>query len=271
MMFFNCVGGKATWQNLCAFDRTLSGLPSIHCNVGSPSFVFVARALALSLYVVATPLLAQQAPYTPAPGSPERKAIFDAMRSIGEDRTRVFVVKYLKVADGWAWMSGDPQSPDGASHFETESALLHKDGNSWRVMAQPCGEGNCDWDSEMARIRKTFKQAPAGIFPSTEGASTEGASSGEAPSRRITECSLIVDGKSFISGPCDFSPRGGGSFMIMKGRRFAVVDVDPNQRNGAQGYWNENPLSYHAESELGTLERHDECWSNEHATVCAKE
>jgi hypothetical protein len=111
------------------------------------------------------PSSAQQAPYTPPAGSQERKAIFDAMRGLGDNHERVFVVRYLKVQNGWAWMMGDPQSPDGKSHYESESALLRNDGAGWKVLDQPCTEADCDNKKEMARIRAAYPKAPTGIFP----------------------------------------------------------------------------------------------------------
>ena len=110
------------------------------------------------------PALAQQSPYTPAAGSAERRAIFDAMRKGGEDRARVFVVRHLKVADGWAWAAGEPRSKDGANRYEPESALLRREGAGWKVVARPCGEAECEEASERARIRAAFPRAPAGIF-----------------------------------------------------------------------------------------------------------
>jgi hypothetical protein len=89
----------------------------------------------------------------------------DAMRTLGDNHTRVFVVRALEVEDGWAWMAGDPQSPDGLSHFESESALLHKDNGVWKVVDQPCAEADCDPAKELARIRAAYPAAPPGIFP----------------------------------------------------------------------------------------------------------
>jgi hypothetical protein len=87
------------------------------------------------------------------------------MRAKGDDRNRVFVMRYLMVQDGWAWMVADPQSPDGKNHFEPESALLRRDGKGWKVVDQPCGEGDCDAGKELARIRKASPAAPPRIFP----------------------------------------------------------------------------------------------------------
>ena len=119
----------------------------------------------VSAALSAGPSYAQEAPYTPVAGSQERKAIFDAMRALGDNHDRVFVVRYLKAQNGWAWMTADPQSPDGKSHYESESALLRNDGAGWKVLDQPCTEADCDGNKEMARIKAAYPKAPAGIFP----------------------------------------------------------------------------------------------------------
>jgi hypothetical protein len=118
-----------------------------------------------SLLLSTAPAHAQAAPYTPPVGSAERKAILDAMRALGDIHDRVFLLRYLKVQNGWAWMRGDPQSPDGKNHYESESALFRKEGAAWKVLDQPCAEADCDDKKEMARIRAAYPKAPAGIFP----------------------------------------------------------------------------------------------------------
>jgi hypothetical protein len=109
--------------------------------------------------------LARSGVYTPAKGSAERKAIMDAMRAKGDDQDRIFVVRRLKISGNWAWLDCDPQSRDGSNHYEPESALLRKSGGKWKVVDQPCGEGDCDFDSEISRIRGENPQAPNAIFP----------------------------------------------------------------------------------------------------------
>lgn len=126
--------------------------------------VFAGLVLA-SVVLSAGPSYAQESPYTPVAGNQERKAIFDAMRARGDNHDRVFVVRYLKVQNGWAWMTADPQSPDGKSHYESESALLRNDGTGWKVLDQPYTEADCDDKKEMARIRTAYPKASAGIFP----------------------------------------------------------------------------------------------------------
>jgi hypothetical protein len=124
--------------------------------------------LAAALFVaVAMPgvALAKSGVYTPAKGSGERKAIMDAMRAKGDDQDRVFVVRRLKISGNWAWLDCDPQSRDGSNRYEPESALLRNSGGKWKVVDQPCGEGDCDFDSEVSRIRHENPQAPEAIFP----------------------------------------------------------------------------------------------------------
>ena len=103
--------------------------------------------------------------HTPPKGSAERQAIMDAMRVNGDDRDRIFVVRFLKVSRGWAWLQVDPQSRGGSNHYESESALLRQFGRHWKVVAQPCAEADCVEEDELARIRDDFPQAPDAIFP----------------------------------------------------------------------------------------------------------
>jgi hypothetical protein len=114
----------------------------------------------------------QRRAYTPPHGSAERKAILDALR----DETRqlhqanvIFVVNYLKVQNGWAWVQTSPQSPDGSNRYEDVSALLRKRRNVWMVVEIACTEEdnpNCIGDEGYyKKLRNRFPLAPRGIFP----------------------------------------------------------------------------------------------------------
>ncbi len=115
-------------------------------------------------------------PYTPPKGSPERKAIMDALRNalkgVIEPENIVFVVKYLKVKDEWAWIETYPQSPDGMNKYEPVEALLYKEKGKWTVkQIRPCC-GECEEDPECADIKKYYKKlmrefpsVPKEIFP----------------------------------------------------------------------------------------------------------
>jgi hypothetical protein len=62
------------------------------------------------------PKISAQDVVTPAPGSPERKAILDDVRPAFEKLFGApieFQVKTLRVADGFAWATLHPQRPDG--------------------------------------------------------------------------------------------------------------------------------------------------------------
>lgn len=123
-----------------------------------------ALSIAVSLSGLAEASLAQPAA-TPSPGSPVRKAIMDAMRATGEDKTRIFIVRRLSVANGWAWLDVAPQSRNGRNRYESESALLRQRGEAWAVVDQPCSKAGCDTKKEVRRIRGAFPGAPASIFP----------------------------------------------------------------------------------------------------------
>ena len=97
-------------------------------------------------------------------GSVERKAILDAMRS-GDNPERSFIVRYLRVSKGWAWITGDPLSVDGQQQHEDESALLHKDNERWSVVDRPRTEADCNERAEIVRMLAKFPTAPSTIFP----------------------------------------------------------------------------------------------------------
>ena len=97
----------------------------------------------LVLICLCTVLQASDSYLTPLPGNPLRKQVLDALRNEvkrihGLDV--VFVVKHLRVKDGWAWIHSLPQSPDGSNRYEDISALLRFGKDGWKVAEIPCGE-----------------------------------------------------------------------------------------------------------------------------------
>ena len=92
---------------------------------------------------------------------------------------------------------------------------------------------------------------------------------------KIGQCTLRVDGHTYLDGPCNIDLGTGGSFSIGTGnartgsRYFAYVNRDPDS-GIADGYWNGAPGSTHAHDPLGTLRREGACWMNERARVCAR-
>ena len=108
---------------------------------------------------------------TALPGSPVRRAILDALRQemkrFGSFKM-LFVVRSLKVKDGWAWVHTLPQSPDGKNHYEDVSALLHLKGDTWEVAELACTEeenpqclSNPDYFLE---LKKRFPKVPEEIL-----------------------------------------------------------------------------------------------------------
>jgi hypothetical protein len=112
--------------------------------------------------------------YTPARGGAERKAIMDAMRAHRrrfDPQPVIFVVGYLRVQRGWAWLSVQPQSPDGRSRYEDENALLRRRGARWEVVeTMPAAgeregtplEEDCAW---FQRLRGRLPSVPVAILP----------------------------------------------------------------------------------------------------------
>lgn len=108
-----------------------------------------------------------QGAYTPAAGSPERKAILDAYRARwkqgGEIADVVFVVNDLKVHRGWAWLNVSPQSSNAGQQYEAEQGLLRKRGGRWRVLERTAGFT----DAYIRKLKKKYPSVPSDIFPTT--------------------------------------------------------------------------------------------------------
>jgi len=112
--------------------------------------------------------------HTPARGSAERKAIMDALRAHrqrSDARPVIFVVNHLRVQRGWAWTTVAPQSPDGSSRYEEESALLRLRAGRWQVVETmpafgeregTADEEDCAW---FQHLRRRLPAVPAAILP----------------------------------------------------------------------------------------------------------
>jgi hypothetical protein len=122
--------------------------------------------------------------HTPPKGSAERQALMDALREEYKGYRNsdnkpyhgsiTFVVNYLKVHNGWAWVYADPTSSDPNEQFgENSGFLLHEEDGQWKVkklppmVDDPDDPENLDYPSpkDVQRIRKTYPSAPADIFP----------------------------------------------------------------------------------------------------------
>lgn len=134
--------------------------------------------LLLLLPFVHAVAFAQNQPYTPKRGEPERQAILDALRASVDKELKkkvIFKVDHLKVQNGWAFLRGVPQQSDGrkmdyrgtvyqqarvdGAFDDWICALLRKRGDEWRVVKYVIGATDAvyeGWDQEYG--------APAAVF-----------------------------------------------------------------------------------------------------------
>lgn len=120
----------------------------------------------------------QGAPATPAPGSPERKAICDAVRhhlaaSRGPSvENRLFKIDVLRVDGEFAYFEGFFAHPDGTpSGVGTADDIvfnifLKRIAETWRVI-QDLSRTDVPSESEQETIRRDFpREIPTSIIPS---------------------------------------------------------------------------------------------------------
>lgn len=118
-------------------------------------------------------------PRTPERGSPERKAIVDALRIPIEKQLKqpvIFKIDHLKVQSNWAFLLGSPQQPDGSAVDYTGTVyqdavdagafddgvigLLRNVGGKWRVVQYVIGATDVpwvDWDKKYKAPKEIFK------------------------------------------------------------------------------------------------------------------
>jgi hypothetical protein len=90
------------------------------------------------------------------------------------------------------------------------------------------------------------------------------------------QCTLKVDGKTYLNGTCNIEVESGGSFTVGVGddaatasKWFAYVELDAEHPGTAVGQWNGKLPESRAHDDLGTLTRRGACWVNSRATECA--
>src|SRR5215470_14055778 len=114
--------------------------------------------------------------HTPDRGSPERKAIMDALREDYKKGTGdevIFKVNFLKVHNGWAWADVTPLDNKGKAVAEGGASLLHNEEGQWKVM--DLSQVEEDPDNPMGpmdptpryikNVQKKYPGVPADIFP----------------------------------------------------------------------------------------------------------
>ncbi|MFP4482189.1 MAG: hypothetical protein ACLFN0_05265 [Thermovirgaceae bacterium] len=130
------------------------------------TIVLVLSFMAVTL-VFLQPSSAEEA-FTPAWGTPERKAVLDVMRDDIRNRFDlevVFVVRWMKVKGGWCFALTEPQSVDGSQRYETYGALLEAPCDEWTVReVMPLEEG-FEEKSWLASLKEKYPDLPEEIFP----------------------------------------------------------------------------------------------------------
>ena len=131
----------------------------------SPNFLQFITLICLLFGVAAIQnVAAQSVPYTPAKGTPERKAILDAVRKYRKASDEVYTPRDFKVQSGWAFVSADdPQEPgvDSLGFY----VLLKKTGSTWKVVDEVSMREGSDFQKEIRRLRKKYPKAPSKIYP----------------------------------------------------------------------------------------------------------
>jgi hypothetical protein len=122
---------------------------------------------------------AQGPPYTPKTGTPERKAIIDALRAPVEAKLKqkvVFQVDHLKAQSGWVFLRGIPRQPtrapidyrgtpyqsakESGAFDDWICALLKNEAGKWRVVVFVIGATDVvytGWDDKYKAPPAIFK------------------------------------------------------------------------------------------------------------------
>jgi hypothetical protein len=116
------------------------------------------------LTVAAQVSFGQSGVYTPEKGSPERRAILDAVRKFRKAPNEVYTPNGFNVSKGWAYVSArDPGDPD----VDTEAFeyIVRKTGKAWKVVDEISHIEGSDYGKETKRIHKKFPAMPQAILP----------------------------------------------------------------------------------------------------------
>jgi len=140
----------------------------------SSKFRMLPLLLALGLFVP----LAFGEPHTPKPGSPERKAICDAMRPyVAKNKSRplpqpiVFKIEFLRVEGDYAGFEGIPIFADGSDAIPEYlpdiviTTILRRTGAGWQIIAD-LSRTDVPSEEELVGIRKSIPaEVPRGVLP----------------------------------------------------------------------------------------------------------
>ena len=119
----------------------------------------------ITLGLSAVSIQAQSGVYTPAVGSPQRKAILDGVRKFRQAPNEVYTPRLFRVAGGWAYVAADDPNEPGVDTLGFH-LVLRKSGGTWKVVDQISHVEGTDYVSEVRRIRRKFRSVPRGLFQS---------------------------------------------------------------------------------------------------------
>lgn len=131
--------------------------------------------LLAALLTLSSPALPDEL-HTPAAGSAERKAIMDALHeeyTTGSGPSVKFLVKQLKVHDGWAWIRVVPLDKSGTPEGEEWPSLLRQSKGQWTIIDliaiansidDPVGPAEPS-PGFIKAVRKKYPSLPSDVFP----------------------------------------------------------------------------------------------------------
>jgi hypothetical protein len=114
--------------------------------------------------------------HTPAAGTAERKAILDALHAeytTGSGSAVKFLVKHIKVHQGWAWINVVPLDKNGTPEGDEWPSLLRLNNGKWTIIdliaiAQPFEESEGPRSPSprfLRAVQKKYPSVPGDIFP----------------------------------------------------------------------------------------------------------
>ena len=84
---------------------------------------------------------------------------------------------------------------------------------------------------------------------------------------RPAECLMVIEGRSYIEGRCEFDADPDGSFRLLGQRHFTYVTV--TAPGVAEAAWNGREAASHAQEPLGEVRRNGACWESPRLRICA--
>jgi len=115
------------------------------------------------LTIAAQAAFGQTDVHTPEKGTPERKAILDAVRKYRKAPSEVYSPTAFRVLKEWALVAApDPSDPDVDTLAFT--VILRKTGGKWKVVDTLSNVEGTDPAKEIKRIHKKYPSLPMAVL-----------------------------------------------------------------------------------------------------------